>query len=40
MPLEEYRKKRRFDVTAEPEGKPVKPAKKTRAPARRAGSAG
>ena len=25
-PLAEYRKKRRFDVTAEPEGKPVRPA--------------
>lgn len=25
-PLAEYRKKRRFDVTSEPEGKPVKPA--------------
>jgi len=24
MPLDEYRRKRRFDVTAEPEGKPVK----------------
>jgi bifunctional non-homologous end joining protein LigD len=31
MPLEEYRKKRRFDVTAEPEGKPVKPPAKRRA---------
>jgi bifunctional non-homologous end joining protein LigD len=31
MPLEEYRKKRRFDVTAEPEGKPVKTPAKRRA---------
>lgn len=30
MPLDEYRRKRRFDVTAEPEGKPVK----RRAPAK------
>jgi bifunctional non-homologous end joining protein LigD len=28
MPLEEYRKKRRFAVTAEPEGKPVRGARK------------
>jgi bifunctional non-homologous end joining protein LigD len=27
MPLEEYRKKRRFDVTKEPEGKEVRPAR-------------
>ena len=26
MPLEEYRKRRRFDVTKEPEGKDVPPA--------------
>src|SRR5688572_7415843 len=31
MPLEEYRKKRRFDVTAEPAGKPVKTPAKRRA---------
>jgi bifunctional non-homologous end joining protein LigD len=34
MPLNEYRKKRRFDVTAEPKGKPVKEAR-ARAPSRR-----
>lgn len=28
MPLDEYRKKRKFKVTAEPEGKPVKPGAK------------
>ena len=28
MPLDEYRKKRRFDVTSEPEGKKVKPRPK------------
>jgi bifunctional non-homologous end joining protein LigD len=33
MPLEEYRKKRRFDVTSEPEGKPVKAPRKPRKPA-------
>lgn len=32
MPLEEYRKKRRFDVTSEPAGKPVKPAKTGKPP--------
>jgi bifunctional non-homologous end joining protein LigD len=32
MPLEEYRKKRRFDVTAEPEGKPVKPPRSSKTP--------
>ena len=34
MPLNEYRRKRRFDVTAEPKGKPVQEAK-ARAPSRR-----
>jgi bifunctional non-homologous end joining protein LigD len=31
MPLDEYRKKRRFDVTSEPAGKPVKKAVKGKA---------